>query len=78
MATPRSRATGTGVTKLPPTDNGGVGETLGENREEKCITSVLLGLQESLFIAHHTRMSLIHISSLDSAVSYPSLVLMVK
>lgn len=44
MATPRSRATGTGVTKLPPTDNGGVDETLGENREEKCETSVLLGL----------------------------------
>ena len=42
MATPRSRATGTGVTKLPSTDNGGVGETLGENREEKCTTSVLL------------------------------------
>ena len=78
MATPRSQATGTGVAKLPPTDNGGVGETLGENREEECTTSVLLGLQESLFMVHHTRMSLIHISSLDSTVSCTSLELMVK
>ena len=34
MATPRSRATGTGVTKLPPSDNGGVGETLG-NKDKR-------------------------------------------
>ena len=62
---PRSRATGTGTIMSRPTRSGVGGESVRLNRDNNCRILVLLGLQESMFLVHHMRISLTQASIFD-------------
>ena len=62
---PKCRETGTGTIMSRPTKSGVGGESIRLNRDDKCRISVLLGLQESLFLVHHMRIYLTQASIFD-------------